>query len=62
LHYIWKKWTHRQNLAVGEKNIQHPALIEADKILLPPIHIKLGLMTNFEIAIGWTLPAFVIPV
>jgi hypothetical protein len=27
--------------------VQHPSLAEADKILLPPLHIKLGLIKNF---------------
>ena len=58
MHYMMKEWTHRQNVAIGEKNIQHPALVEAQKIMLPPLHIKLGLMKNFVKAIDRTLPAF----
>ena len=29
------------------KNIQHILLINPDKVLMPPLHIKLGLMKNF---------------
>lgn len=58
LPYWRKEWTRRQNLAVGEKNIMHPALVEADKILLPPLHIKLGLIKNFVKAMDRTSPAF----
>jgi len=43
LHYLRMEWTCRQIVAVGEKNIQRPDLVEADKILLRPLHIKLGL-------------------
>jgi len=35
-------------------NIQHPALVEVGKILLPPLHIKLGLMKNFVKAMDRT--------
>jgi len=52
-----KECTCRENVAVGQKNIQYPALVEADKILLPSLHIKLGLMKNFVKAMDWTSPA-----
>ena len=29
------------------KNIQHIPLVNCNKILMPPLHIKLGLMKNF---------------
>ena len=29
------------------KNIQHNPLVDPDKVLMPPLHIKLGLMKNF---------------
>ena len=29
------------------KNIQHIPLVNPDKVLMPPLHIKLGLMKNF---------------
>jgi hypothetical protein len=47
LHYLKRVWPQRKSLKVGEKNVQHPALAEWHKILLPPLHIKLGLMKNF---------------
>ena len=58
LHYKQKEWNSRQNVAVGEKNIQRPALVETHKILLPPLHIKLGLMKNFVKAMDRATPAF----
>jgi len=38
--------------------VQHPALAEWHKILLPPLHIKLGLMKNFLKATDRTGSAF----
>jgi len=46
-HYLKRDWPQRKSLKVGEKNVQHPALAEWHKILLPPLHIKSGLMKNF---------------
>ena len=34
------------------KNIQHIPLVNLDKVLMPPLHIKLGLMKNFVKAMG----------
>ena len=31
----------------GNKSVLHPPLVDCDKILMPPLHIKLGLMKNF---------------
>jgi len=36
LHYLKRDWSQRVSLKVGEKNVQHPALAEWHKILLPP--------------------------
>ena len=38
--------------------MQHPALAEWHKILLPSLYIKLGLMKNFVKATDWTGSAF----
>jgi hypothetical protein len=47
LHYLKRDWSQRKSLKVGENNVQHPALAEWHKIMLLPLHIKLGLMKNF---------------
>ena len=31
----------------GIKNVQHISLVNPDKVLMPPVHINLGLMKNF---------------
>ena len=45
----WEKvdWPRRENLTVGEANIINEPLVEREKIILPPLHIKLGLMKQF---------------
>jgi hypothetical protein len=43
-----RDWPQRKPLKVGEKNVQHPALAEWHKILLPPLHIKLGLIKKLR--------------
>ena len=50
-HYLVKKWKLREEYKPGYKNILHKNLVDPDKILLPPLHIKLGLMKQFVKAI-----------
>jgi len=53
-----RDWPQRKSLKVGEKNVQHPALAEWHRIVLPPLHIKLSLMKNFIKAMDRTGSAF----
>ncbi|GBN97066.1 hypothetical protein AVEN_79054-1 [Araneus ventricosus] len=46
-HYIKKVWPKRQFLIPGVKNEENEPLVASEKILLPPLRIKLGLMKNF---------------
>ncbi|GBM75228.1 hypothetical protein AVEN_73992-1 [Araneus ventricosus] len=46
-HYIKKWWPKRQFLKPGVKNEENEPLVAPEKILLPPLHIKLSLMKNF---------------
>ena len=45
-HYVNKLWPKRTSLTPGEKNVFSP-LVLPEKIYLPPLHIKLGLLKNF---------------
>ena len=45
--WIKKRWPTRNALKVGEENIIREPLVERKKIMLPPLHIKLGLMKQF---------------
>ena len=46
-HWVKKDWPSREDLAVGDKNIINEPLVSRDRIILPPLHIKLGLMKQF---------------
>ena len=37
----------REDLSVGDKNIINEPLVSRDRIILPPLHTKLGLMKQF---------------
>lgn len=45
-HYIQSVWPAR-TFGPGEKNVLALPLVAPDKIILPPLHIKLGLVKNF---------------
>ena len=46
-HYKRVDWSSRTEHVVGKYNLKHPALIDPQKVLLPLLQIKLGLMKNF---------------
>jgi len=47
LHCKINKWKVREVLTPGSSNITSISLVPSDKTLLPPLHIKLGLMEQF---------------
>ncbi len=57
-HWIQRDWPARHNLTPGSKNILHEELIEPGKVLLPPLHIKFGLMKLFVKALDKTRECF----
>ena len=46
-HWIKRDWALRESLTPGYRNILHPALVDRSNVILPPLHIKLGLMKQF---------------
>ena len=46
-HYAVRDWPARSEHVPGKHNVQHEALVDPNKIFLPPLHIKLGLFKNF---------------
>ena len=40
-------WSLRKSLTPGCRNILHPALVDRSNVILPLLHIKLGLMKKF---------------
>ena len=45
-HWVKKEWLSRHSLIPGEKNVNEP-LVDRKDIILPPLHIKLGIMKQF---------------
>ena len=54
--FTHKHWDPRPKPTVGQYNIKNSAFVEPAKILLPPLHIKLGLMKNFVRALKTDKP------
>lgn len=46
-HYKTKIWPSRNKFEPGKANVQDTPLVDPKKILLPPLHIKLGLIKQF---------------
>ena len=46
-HWSWKDWPNRDNMEVGSKNVVNEPLVDRDRIIFTPLHIKLGLMKQF---------------
>ena len=56
-HWTRKEWPLRKEMIAGEENIIHQVtlfinLVTTEKIILPPLHIKLGLMKQFVTALN----------
>ena len=45
-HYIKETWPAR-NWKIGERNVQKKSLVAYNDVILPPLHIKLGLIKQF---------------
>ena len=46
-HYSRQQWPLRHELVPGAQNVKYEPLVPSFKILLPPLHIKLGLIKQF---------------
>ena len=46
-HWVKKEWPERITLTVNECNVINEPLVPREKIILPPLHIKLGIMKQF---------------
>jgi len=58
LHYLRKDWLARKSLEPGIMNVENQPLAELSKILLPSMHLKLGLMKNLVKAMNEEEAAF----
>ena len=57
-HWIRDLWPARSSLAPGDKNITHKPLVDAKKIILPPLHIKLEMMKQYVKALDHNRDCF----
>lgn len=57
-HYIQRDWNPRTTAVVGEKNSINIPLVNPTDIILPPLHIKLGLIKQFVKALDKNGPTF----
>ena len=57
LHYSKKNWPLHTSHTPGTKNVALQHIVDKCKVLLPPLHIKLGLGKNFKQALDKNGPA-----
>ena len=57
-HYKQKDWGSRSTFVPGKHSLKENPLVDMNKVLLPPLHIKLGLMKNFVKALHKNGAAF----
>ena len=57
-HYTKTEWPARTEFVPGKHNVKAVPLVPTSKVLLPPLHIKLGLMKNFVKALNKDSDAF----
>ena len=50
-HYHQKDWPQRTEFSLGKSNVKWEMLVELHKVLMPPFHIKFGLMKQFVTAV-----------
>ncbi|CAH0547293.1 unnamed protein product [Brassicogethes aeneus] len=58
LHYTDFTWEPRINCQLGQLSIENLPLVDARKVIFPPLHIKLGLIRNFVRALDSSGEAF----
>lgn len=51
-HWVRKDWPSRKAMVPGKLNVINKPLVSRDRIILPPLHIKLGLMKQFVKALN----------
>ncbi|XP_076338178.1 uncharacterized protein LOC143240132 [Tachypleus tridentatus] len=57
-HYNRKHWPQRTEYSVERHNVKCEPLVDLQKVLFPPLHIKLGLMKQFVTALDKESAAF----
>lgn len=57
-HYTRRTWPPRETYKLGAHNVIHEPLVEKEKIILPNLHIKLGITKQFVKALDHNKSAF----
>ena len=57
-HYKKKQWPLRRDIKPGQHNVTALPLVPQERIILPPLHIKLGLFKQFVKALDKDSPVF----
>lgn len=57
-HYTRTQWPPRDTVELGSYNVIHDPLVQKESVILPPLHIKLGIMKQFVKALQKDKPAF----
>jgi len=57
-HWDIVNWPEREQLQPGSKNVSNVSLVDHEKILLPSLHIKLGMMKQFVKVLDRNSPCF----
>ena len=57
-HWKLKKWPVPEQLKVADKNVIHVQFVPREKIMFPPLHIKLGIIKQFIKALDKTGQCF----
>ena len=58
-HWTNMEWSKRETLEKGDANVNEEPLIDRYRVLLPPLHIKLGLMKQFVKALNQTNKSYI---
>ena len=46
-HYTVKVWSERDSFELGQRNVAEDPLVDTKHVILPPLHMKLEIVTNF---------------
>ena len=57
-HWCTAFWPERRSLNCGDKNVINDPIVDRNSILLPPFHIKLGIMRQFVKALDYDIDCF----
>lgn len=57
-HYVQREWDARPPAVVGEFNVKDQPLVSADRFLLPPLHVKLGLARSLVKTLAMEMVVF----